>query len=188
MFRAIVPDFAKGAGTLMALGADCTVMSDTSELGPIDPRVTLVDSNGNRIWHSVQNYLDAYDSHRAQLEENPGYVAAQIMWGRLDPGTIKPSAAARERARKLPRIISGTGCSSSEATRQRPRALLDTHRWQSHGQMISWQDAKDAGLGPAVDVLNQCSKKLQGYWQLYCLQPLAINDGRPCLNPTTLHS
>src|SRR5438046_8932585 len=37
--RIIVPDFAKSAGTLMVLGADYIVMSDTSELGPIDPQI-----------------------------------------------------------------------------------------------------------------------------------------------------
>ena len=35
--RVIVPDFAKSAGTLIVLGADRVVMSDMSELGPIDP-------------------------------------------------------------------------------------------------------------------------------------------------------
>ena len=39
--RIIVPDFAKSAGTLMVLGADSVVMSDMSELGPIDPQARL---------------------------------------------------------------------------------------------------------------------------------------------------
>ncbi|TJW70781.1 MAG: hypothetical protein E5X43_33855, partial [Mesorhizobium sp.] len=45
--RVIVPDYAKSAGTLMALGANSIVMSDSSELGPIDPQVSLKDGNGN---------------------------------------------------------------------------------------------------------------------------------------------
>ena len=32
--RVVVPDYAKSAGTLIALGADVIVMSDSSELGP----------------------------------------------------------------------------------------------------------------------------------------------------------
>ena len=56
--RVIVPDYAKSAGTLMALGADRIIMSETSELGPIDPQVILADRNGNRMPHSVKNYLD----------------------------------------------------------------------------------------------------------------------------------
>ena len=56
--RIIVPEFAKSAGTVMVLGADSVVMSDTSELGPIDPQTPLFGR-----WQSVQNYLDAYEEH-----------------------------------------------------------------------------------------------------------------------------
>ena len=40
-FRIVVPHCCKSAGTLMVLGADTVVMSDTSELGPIDPQVPI---------------------------------------------------------------------------------------------------------------------------------------------------
>ena len=40
--RVIVPDYAKSAGTLIALGADVVMMSDSSELGPIDPQDALL--------------------------------------------------------------------------------------------------------------------------------------------------
>src|SRR5207247_2870311 len=45
--RIIVPDFAKSSGTLMALGANKILMSDSSELGPIDPQIILADAHGN---------------------------------------------------------------------------------------------------------------------------------------------
>src|SRR5713226_5855675 len=38
-FRVIIPDFAKSAGTLMVLGADTLIMSDSSELGTIDTQI-----------------------------------------------------------------------------------------------------------------------------------------------------
>ena len=62
MLRIIVPDFAKSAGTLMTLGADSVVMSDMSELGPIDPQIQIFG-----IWQSAQNYLDAYKAHAKTL-------------------------------------------------------------------------------------------------------------------------
>lgn len=40
-FRVIVPDTAASAATLLALGAESIVMSDTSALGPVDPQVYL---------------------------------------------------------------------------------------------------------------------------------------------------
>ena len=86
--RIIVPDFAKSAGTLMALGADMILMSDTSELGPIDPQITLRDVNGNPVRYSVQAYLDAYKSYADTLRQTPGDTAAQIMLNKLDPAFL----------------------------------------------------------------------------------------------------
>ena len=54
--------------------------------------------------------------------------------------------------------------------------LLDTKRWQSHAQMISWEDAKDPRIGLNVEYLDPKSDKWQEYWQLYCLQRLAVSD------------
>jgi ClpP class serine protease len=64
--RIIVPDSAKSAGTLMVLGADSVVMSDMSELGPIDPQAYLSGK-----WQSVQHYLDAYEEHSESLKSEP---------------------------------------------------------------------------------------------------------------------
>ena len=60
--RVIVPDFAKSAGTLIALAADKIVMSDSSELGPIDPQFLKKDGDGNARWLSVLSYLKAYEN------------------------------------------------------------------------------------------------------------------------------
>jgi membrane-bound ClpP family serine protease len=42
----IVPDQAKSAGTLFALGADQIYMGPTSDLGPIDPQFQLSENSG----------------------------------------------------------------------------------------------------------------------------------------------
>jgi hypothetical protein len=54
--------------------------------------------------------------------------------------------------------------------------LLDTKRWQSHGQMISWQDASDPKIGLTVEYLSPEDAAWQEYWQLYCAQRLSITD------------
>jgi ATP-dependent protease ClpP protease subunit len=175
--RVIVPDFAKSAGTLMVLGADSVVMSDTSELGPIDPQIILADGNGNRIRHSVQSYLDAYDEHTATLKSEPNNMAAQIMLNKLDPATVKLFQAVKDRARKfaedqLKRGMFRNGGNWSLAAGE----LLDTKRWQSHAQMISYEDARDPKIGLNVEYLDPKSDEWQEYWQLYCLQRLAVRD------------
>jgi hypothetical protein len=177
VLRIVVPDFAKSAGTLMVLGADFVVMSDTSELGPIDPQIVLSDGNGNRILHPIQSYLDAYDEHTETLQNEPGNTAAQIMLAKLDPATVKLFQAAKARARKfaeeqLTRGMFRHGGNWSQAAGE----LLDTKRWQSHAQMISWEDAQDPKIGLQVEYLDPKSEEWQEYWQLYCLQRLAVRD------------
>lgn len=174
--RIIVPDYAKSAGTLIALGADSIVMGDTSELGPIDPQIVLSDQNGNRIPHSVQNYLDAYNAHTEALKRDPNDVAAKIMLAKLDPSTVKTFEAVRNRARlfaeeQLRRWMfrNQTGPITQIADN-----LIDTHKWLTHGQVISWEDAKQIGL--KVEHLAQTDDIWQDLWQLYCLLRLAIKD------------
>lgn len=174
--RVIVPDFAKSAGTLMTLGADEIVMSDTSELGPIDPQITLNDGHGNLIRHSVQAYLDAFEAHSQALKANPNDVAAHIMLGKLEPPTVKLFEAVRDRARKFAedQLKQGMFRSGSGNFTKIASDLIDTKRWLTHGQMIGWQDAKSIGL--SVTYLDPSSEEWQGCWQLYCLQRLAIKD------------
>lgn len=177
LLRIIVPDSAKSAGTLMVLGADRVVMSDVSELGPIDPQVVLSDANGNRIWHSVQNYLDAFETFSNSLKAKPDDVAAQIMLKKLDPATVMLFKAVKDRARgfaekQLKQGMFREGGNWSATVNE----LLDTKRWQSHGQMISWQDATDAKIGLKVDYLPPNGTEWEEYWQLYCMQRLSIND------------
>lgn len=57
-FRVIVPNRAKSAATIIALGADEIVMGYCSELGPIDAQVPVIVSGA---WHyiSAQSFIDA---------------------------------------------------------------------------------------------------------------------------------
>lgn len=175
--RVVVPDYAKSAGTLIALGADMIVMSETSELGPIDPQVVVADGNGNRISHPVQTYLDAYKAHSEALARDPSDATARIMLGKLDPATLKLFEAVRERARRFAesRLQRGMFKTAGNST-QAAAALLDTVRWQSHGQMIGWQDAQHPTIGLTVEHLEDDSELWRNYWQLYCLQRLAVRD------------
>ena len=176
----IVPDFAKSAGTLMVLGADRVAMSDMSELGPIDPQMLFKDSIGQVIWQPVQNYLDAYDDYFETLTKQPDNVPARIMLDRLDPVTVKLWRGARDRARQSAEHLLKIGMfRDNDGNWSRTASeLLDTRRWLSHSQMISWQDAQDPHIGLVVDYLPSDSELWQDYWQLYCLQRLAVSDNQ----------
>jgi hypothetical protein len=170
-FRVIIPDFAKSAGTLILLGADALLMSDSSELGTIDPQICSGDGRGNLICHSVLSYLDAFKTHAAKLRENPDDPVARLMLNKLDPTTVRHYEAIRDRARSFAESqLKRKGRNFSAIA----SALMDIGRWQSHGQMITWQDAKELGL--PVEYIPPRSKQWQAYWHLYCLLRLAVKD------------
>ena len=177
-FRIVVPELAKSAGTLMVLGADSVVMSDMSELGPIDPQMVFADGNGLRRWQPVQNYLDAYDEYTEAVNANPNNVAAQIMLGKLDPPTVKLCRAVRNRARQCAEDLLRRGMFRETGNwSQTVSELLNTRQWLSHSQMISWQDAQHPDtIALVVEHLEQQSDEWQEYWQLYSLQRLAIGN------------
>ena len=175
--RIIVPDSAKSAGTLMVLGADCVVMSDSSELGPIDPQIEFPGVEGQRLQVPAQTYIDAYEEFSQQINQSSENVSARIMLGKLDPVILEFCRATKERARslaegQLKRGMFRDGGNWTQAVSE----LLDTKRWQSHSQAISWDDAKDKRIGLHVKYLDPQSESWQMYWQLYCLQRLTIGD------------
>jgi len=170
-FRVIVPDFAKSAGTLMTLGADALILSDSSELGTIDPQVWSDDGRGNDMCHSVLSYLDAFKAHADALRANPEDPVARLMLNKLDPTTVRHFEAVRDRTRHFAESqLKRKGRNFSHIA----SALMDLRRWPSHGQMIGWQDLRDLGL--PVEYLPPRSRQWQAYWRLYCLLRLAVKD------------
>ena len=179
-FRVIVPHRAKSAGTLVVLGADEVLMSDTSELGPIDPQVRILDSSGKPILIPAQSYLDAYSEHAAALNRNANDLAARIMLEKLDPAIRQICLAAKERSRSLAEKLLKQGMFLGESGNWTATAseLIDTKRWQTHSQVISWRDANDPPIGLRVQHLDSNDHLWQQHWHLYCLQRLSIQDNQ----------
>jgi Serine dehydrogenase proteinase len=175
--RIVVPDYAKSAGTMMVLGADAVVMSDSSELGPIDPQIVRTDHNGNRVRHSVHNYIDAYKEHSEILAKDPNNVAARVMLSQLSPETVKLFEAVLDRARDQAEVMLRRGMfKESGLWSATVHELLDTKRFRTHGQMINWQDAQDSRLGLTVEYVDPDSELWRKIWRLYCLQRLALSS------------
>lgn len=169
--RAIVPDFAKSAGTLMALGARMIVMSDSSELGAIDPQYYLKDGLGNDICHSVPRYLAAYELHEAGLKKDPDDPVAQLMLNKFDPAIVQKFQTIRQRVREIAEnLLKRRGKPFSKIASN----LLNIDIWKSHNQMIGGEDAMEIGLD--VEMVDADDPVWQKIWQLHCLQRLAIEE------------
>ncbi len=167
--RIVVPDFAKSAGTLMALGANTIVMSDSSELGPIDPQVTIKDGNGNDVNHSVLTYLNAHAAAEAALRAAPEGLATRITFEKFDPTMVRKFSSVKDRARGFAEnLLKRRGANFSKIAND----LMDVSTYPSHGQMIGWEAAKKLGLN--VEYLPMTDPLWRKYWALYCHLRLAI--------------
>ncbi len=174
--RVIVPDAAKSAGTLIAIGADKIVMSDTSELGPIDPQFSFDDGRGNVIQHSVLTYLEAYVEHTAALRRNPQDEVARLMLGKLNPATVRKLELVKKRAREVAEKHMRRWMFRKQPGNftQIASDLMNTDLWPSHGQMISWQDAVRMGL--LIEHIPSQNQEWAALWRLYCSQRLVVGD------------
>ena len=74
-YWAIVPGKAKSAATMICFGASKIIMGPTSELGAVDPQLSLVEDDQTR-WFSARNVVASYETlfERAVAEK-----------GRLEP-------------------------------------------------------------------------------------------------------
>ena len=96
------------------------------------------------------------------------------------PAIIELCQAVKERARQCAETLLSRGMFRESGNWSRTVGdLLDTKRWLSHSQMISWEDAQHPDtIGLVVEHLGPQSDLWQEYWQLYCLQRLAIRDNQ----------
>lgn len=174
--RVIVPDYAKSAGTLMALGANSIVMSDSSELGPIDPQIETQDSEGRISVVAVQNHLDAYQECFDLVKREPDNKAAQIMLKTFDASRIHKYRAAKTRARQLAeKMLKSRMFREEQSLPTAPvAALMNNAKYQSHGQMIGIDEAK--GISLKVDSKTPDDPLWRKFWQLYCYQRMGITD------------
>jgi hypothetical protein len=174
--RVIVPDFAKSAETLIALAADKILMSDSSELGPIDPQFPKKDNDGTVRWHSVLNYLAAYEITCQQIDLNQNIAVATAMLAKFDPTMVQQFEAVKRRARTLAEhhLRRWMFHNKTVAYTKIASDLMDIERWPAHGQMIGYEDARDIQL--EIEYVEPDSQEWQAYWSLYCHQRLAIKD------------
>jgi hypothetical protein len=68
--RAIVPQNAMSAATMLACACDSIVMGKHSALGPIDPQITFPTQNG-QFTAPAQSILDEFDQAKKEIAADP---------------------------------------------------------------------------------------------------------------------
>lgn len=150
-FRVIVPNLAKSAATMIAISSDRIVMGVTSELGPIDPQLTVIQG-GVPYSVSAQSFVDARDRLEKLTAEavknNEPYQAYVAQLSAMNTGFIDHCEKAMEFAKDFATkalkssMLSGNPNADSLA-REIAENLSSASTYFTHGRTISAQAIKN---------------------------------------------
>ena len=161
-FRVIVPNMAKSAATLIALGADAIVMGYFSELGPIDPQ-KIINVGGRPQQISAQAFLDArkilledIQKAKSQRQDITGYLQ-QLTSSSMDPAFIvecqREIDFAKDFVRQhLPKHMLKHKFPKLKLTKRKDKAgiiaenLVSTDKRFVHGRMIDPRECRSIDL------------------------------------------
>lgn len=175
-FRVIVPDSAKSAGTLIAVGGDEIVMGPSSELGPIDPQIEITTANGERMARPAQSFLDGLQEIVQQVGTGQLSSAYFPLLDKLDPALIDFCKKALGRSQTLAEKFLSTYSLKGDPKKAAVIAaeLINVNKYLSHGALIDAEEAQKLGLKVrAYDLKDQL---WQRYWRLYCELRVALQN------------
>jgi ClpP class serine protease len=161
----IVPDQAKSAGTLLALGAHNILMGPTSDLGPIDPQLQLKPN----ALVSAKDIIAAVEDAAKKVQESPAtYPLYASLLSDVTALTLQQARSSLNRTADLlhDALRSNPDRSSDEVERLKANlkgALVDSP--QSHAAIFGAQAALDAGL--PVAAADTGSEQWNAVWRLW---------------------
>lgn len=147
--RAVVPLAAMSAATMMALACDEILMGTHSQLGPIDPQITIPTPEGLRI-APAQAIKDQFEMAQQDCAANPTHIAAWMPLLRsLGPGLLAMCDTSQQRtvdfvARQLEHHMFRRKRKANRARYAREAAdWFANHRFfLSHGRNVTREDAR----------------------------------------------
>ena len=161
----IVPDQAKSAGTLFALGAHRIYMGPTSDLGPVDPQFQL--ANGSLA--AGKAIIAAVEEAECRVQANPQtYPLHASLLSDITALMVQQARDALKRADGQLQEVLTCGPKRSEEEFKTLKDKLHGRligETQSHGAAISTQDAIDLGL--PVEEANPAGLQWQAIWRMW---------------------
>lgn len=149
--RVIVPVAAMSAASMMAMAADEIIMGSHSQLGPIDPQITIYTPEGPRFAPAAA-IIKQFEEARADLRENPNHSAAWLpILQSYQPALLKICMDAANLSKSIVAdwlekyMLSGSDNAKEKAERI-AEFLGDYDRFKSHSRGIDRSQLRDIGL------------------------------------------
>jgi hypothetical protein len=171
-YTVLVPKLAKSAATMICLGAKRIIMSQTSELGPIDPQIF----DGSR-WYAAHEIIDAYEELIRKAVSAKGRIDPFLQQlQRMDATQIRWIKSAQELSENIAIKTLSTGVMKGKtqaAIRAKIKPFLDPTFTKSHGRPIYHDVATQCGLDVKVEDLK--GPLWEKIWQLYIRLNMAVS-------------
>jgi len=170
-FRVIVPKTAMSAATLISMGADKIVMSETSELGPIDPQMISVIGQ-QQIVRPAAAFIDAYldlvnETKKAIANQEPPHPYIELL-RRVDPVWIQVCLKARQLSVTIAKEYLKKYMLKNKSEKEIDEIIecfMKIGEELSHGRVIRGEKVKDYGLD--VELIDKNSEIWNKIWELY---------------------
>jgi len=149
--RAIIPQNAMSAATMLACACDEIVMAKHSALGPIDPQISFPTATG-RFTAPAQAILDEFEEAKKSVIENP---KSAVLWlpkinsyphGFLNMCQMAIQSSGEQVGKWLQMYMFKNNMDEPTKAEEIAKWLSDANKHKSHGKPISIDDAKNHGL------------------------------------------
>lgn len=184
--RVIVPNIAKSAATLFALGSDTITMGYCSELGPIDPQVVIAVS-GHTKYISAFAFVESRDTLMIQISEaikknEPTVGLLQQLAGLNIPFThemenlidFSEKTAIRLLDKYMLKAKIKNDTKRLEKAKEIAKKLLSKQLFPIHGHFINAATAKK-DLELEVEILERKDKLWELIWEYYIRAEIQMN-------------
>ncbi|MEM3191918.1 MAG: hypothetical protein QXW80_05265 [Candidatus Micrarchaeia archaeon] len=165
-FTVIIPNYAKSAATMIALGSDKILMGYLAELGPIDPQLILP---GYPQPIPARSFIDGLEDIRTRIMVNKEPVEMYApMLHNIKPEILAMSQAAIDSAKEFAEkyLKKYMLKENPEQASKVAKLLSEGHQYKSHGQVINFEQVRD-DLGLNVEMIDPESQLWESIWELY---------------------
>lgn len=148
--RAIVPVAAMSAATMLALGADEIVLGRHSQLGPIDPQITIATPEGPRT-SPARAILDQFETAKLECQDPNNMAAWLPILRSYAPGLLsfcvdQQAVAERMVAQWLKSYMLRDDPDAESKADAAAKWFGSYENFRSHGRRVSLSDLHELGL------------------------------------------
>lgn len=195
--RIIIPEIAKSAGTLVALGADHITLGAPSELGPIDPQVPRY-SGGHIQYVPAWSYIDAFHYLQTESKDDSGNLKHEFypLLASFDLPFYQICKNAVDETEKIAKEFLERGMFKKNRAKIEQTTNFFLYDRRPHDALISCREIKNQLGKNRVEVLTENDEIWRLYWELHCrlcalldktaIVKLVEHEGGPLVRQVTI--